>query len=207
MIKARHSSFFGFVFRCYLYCSFRRHFQKMEIINKVQDKGLPMLVVANHISWWDGFWALHLNDKLFKRKLHVMMLEEQLRKNLFLRRLGAFSICKNSRTMAESLGYAAGLLRNKNNMVVIYPQGEIKSVYEHSIVFNQGWKRMLEKNQWPVQVLFLVNLPDYFSGQKPTLRQYVASPEKNTNFSCQELESLYNDFYRQCLAEQRSIKC
>ncbi len=206
MIVARHSWWFERVFNLYLAFAFKRSFRKIETVGSVTDKGMPMLVIGNHISWWDGFWILRLNQKKFRRRFYVMMLEDQLHENKFLSKLGAFSIRKKSRDMIQSLNYASGILQNPGELLLLFPQGEIHSQYDVPVNFQKGWGRMLSKVKNPVQVLMVVHLLDYFSHPKPTLRQYVFSPEQTENFSCDQLESIYNDFYKQCLVKQKDLK-
>jgi len=202
MIKARHTSWFQSVFGIYLSWAFRRNFQRIEIIGDVKDKGMPILAIANHMSWWDGFWILSMNNKLFRRRFHVMMLEEQLRKNLFLSRLGAFSIKRKSKSASQSIRYAANLLSNKNNFFLIFPQGEIQSQHLFPFVFEKGWGRILLQKDNPIQVLMIANIVDYQSFRKPILRQYLYSPEKTSGFNCDELEAQYNAFYQDCIQNQ-----
>ena len=202
MIKARHTSWFQSVFGIYLSWAYRRNFRSMEIIGDVKDKGMPILAIANHMSWWDGFWILSMNNKLFRRRFHVMMLEEQLRKNLFLSRLGAFSIKRKSKSASQSIRYAANLLSNKNNFFLIFPQGEIQSQHLFPFVFEKGWGRILLQKDNPIQVLMIANIVDYQSFRKPILRQYLYSPEKTSGFTCDELEAQYNAFYKDCIQNQ-----
>ncbi|MFN3554858.1 MAG: lysophospholipid acyltransferase family protein [Bacteroidales bacterium] len=204
MIKARHSKFFQSLFGLYLSAAFRRHFQSMEVIGEVEDKGLPLLIIANHMSWWDGFWILELNKKLFRRRFHVMMLEEQLRQNLFLSRLGAFSIRKRSKSASTSIAYAASLLQDPANLLLIFPQGQIQSQHHHEFSFEQGWGRILnQQDEHPLQIIFVANLLDWGSKQKPILRQYIASPPAGQGFTCDDLEQQYNSFFNDCLSRQK----
>ncbi len=206
MITASHSRWFQFIFDIYLSRAFKKHFKSLETIGEVEDKGMPVLVIANHISWWDGFWMLSLNKKHFHRNFHVMMLEDQLRKNMFLRQLGAFSLRKRSRDMLESFAYAARLLKQPRNMLLLFPQGEITSQYDYPLDFQKGWGRILSMTHNPLQLLMVVHLLDYFSDPKPTLRQYVFSPEQTTGFNGDELEEQYNDFLQQCLEQQKALR-
>lgn len=206
MIAARHSPWFKRIFSLYLSLAFKRSFRRIETKGTFHDQKIPMLVIANHISWWDGFWIFHLNQKLLRRKLYVMMLEEQLRQNRFLTKLGAFSIRKNSRDMVESLQYASRVLENPQSFLLLYPQGEIHSQYDTPLNFQKGWGRILTRVKHPIQVLMVVHMLDYFSDPKPTLRQYIFSPEQTEDFSCDQLESLYNEFYQQCLQQQKALK-
>lgn len=206
MIVAKHSWWFERVFNLYLASAFQRSFRKIETVGSIAETQMPMLVIANHISWWDGFWILRLNQKLLRRKFYVMMLEDQLQKNMFLSKLGAFSIRKKSRDMIESLNYASEILQNPGEMLLLFPQGEIHSQYDVPVMFQKGWGRVLSKVNNPIQVLMVVHLLDYFSHPKPTLRQYVFSPDKTETLSCDQLEIIYNDFYNQCLLKQKALK-
>ncbi|TVQ13308.1 MAG: glycerol acyltransferase [Bacteroidetes bacterium] len=206
MIVAKHSRYFEWIFSLYLSSAFKRSFRQIETVGTIDDKGMPFLVIANHISWWDGFWILRLNRNILRRKFHVMMLEDQLQKNMFLRKLGAFSIRKKSKDMIESLNYASGILQNPKSLLLLFPQGEIHSQYDVPLLFQKGWGRMLSKVNNPIQVLMVVHLLDYFSHSKPILKQYVFSPEQTADFSCDELETIYNDFYKQCLENQKALK-
>ncbi len=202
MIEAKHVLWFQYMFSVYLSYSLKLHFRKIDIIGDVKDRDMPFLVISNHISWWDGFWILNMNNKTFKRKFYVMMLEEQLKQNMFLRKLGAFSINKKSKTLFDSLEYASKLLKNKSNMLLFFAQGSIQSQHKRQFVFEKGLDRILKEVDNNIQVLFVANLLDYYSFKKPALNQFLCSPEKTTGFSIQELEEHYNDFYKDSINKQ-----
>jgi 1-acyl-sn-glycerol-3-phosphate acyltransferase len=206
MIKANRSSVFEFFFGLYLDLTFKRNFKEIKTLGNYKDKGLPLLVISNHISWWDGFWIFRLNKRTLKRNLYVMMLEEQLRKNMFLRWLGAFSIKKSSRTIIDSLAYGAGVLHDPGNLLLLYPQGEFQSQYSEEQVFQNGWARILTMVNKPLQVVMVVHLLDYFSHPKPTLYQYIYSPDKITDFTSENLEESFNVFYKRCLENQKKLR-
>jgi 1-acyl-sn-glycerol-3-phosphate acyltransferase len=206
MIKAAHSYWFGWVFDKYLSFAFRRHFRRIETMGEIRDANLPMLVIANHISWWDGFWILMLNKNKFRRRFHVMMLEDQLRKNMFLSKLGAFSIRKRSKTIRESLDYASAILQHTNNLLLVFPQGQISSQHDYPMVFQKGLDRIIANVPNPLQIVMVVNLTDYFTEQKPGLRQYIYSPEIRSTYSGNELEVIYNNFFAQCIEQQKALK-
>jgi 1-acyl-sn-glycerol-3-phosphate acyltransferase len=178
----------------------KRSFHSVSIKNDLNDKGLPVLLICNHVSWWDGIWSFYINKKLFKRKFHFMMLEEQLRKNWFLNYTGGFSVSRNSRQVIESIRYAAELLRDSQNLVLFYPQGEIESIHRQDFVFQKGIERMLQLVQQDIQVVFLVCLVDYFSNVKPSVNAYLYDYEGK--FSYNALQDEYNSFYKKCLLSQ-----
>ena len=133
-----------------------------------------LLILGNHFSWWDGFLIYELNRKHFKKRFHVMMTEEQLQKHKFLRTAGAYSINKqNPRKMLESLSYSAKLLEDPNNLVLMFPQGQIESQHRQAITFQSGLMRIIKQTKAPFQVLFCSNQVDYYSNRKPTLKAFM----------------------------------
>ncbi len=134
-----------------------------------------------------------------------MMLEEQLRKRLFFRSLGAFSINPGSRSAIESLNYAGEVLESNKNLLILFPQGKIHSLYTSEIDFQKGWFRIIKNAVNPVQIIFLANLTDYFSYRKPSLVTYLEEYTKTENFVLDEIAARYNDFYQKCLDHQKKM--
>lgn len=180
-------------------------FREVNYHGEPEDKGLPILMIGNHFSWWDGFFALNINQRNFHRKFHIMMLEEQLQQRMMLNKTGAFSIKKGSRSMVESLNYASELLEDKANMVVLFPQGSFQSIYDRPLIFEKGWFRIIEKASQPFQVIFFHALIDYFSHRKPTLHFYLYSHD-HTGDDHDSFEAAFNTYYLQSLEKQKSYK-
>ena len=199
--RAKHNFFIYTFFKLYTVWKIRRNFNRVFITGEFSDRQLPVIIIANHISWWDGFWAEYLNLKVFHRKFfYFMMLEEQLTKNNFLNYTGGFSIKKKSKSIIESLNYTAGLLEDNRNIVIVFPQGEIQSLYNSSINFDKGLEFILKKLTGKVHIIFLASLVDYFSGQKPGLYMYyIEYTEKDLTVSAIEKE--YGLFYKRCISE------
>ncbi len=126
------------------------------------------------------------------------MLEKQLQKHWYFQYTGGYSIKKNSRSVLDSLNYSVELLRQAENMVVMFPQGKIHSLYQNKIVFEKGIERIVEHIAPDTQILFVANLVDYLSDSKPNLYIYVkAYLAKDINQTDIQLE--YNQFYEQVL--------
>jgi len=200
MLKAKHLFFFYHFFRLHSLWNIQRHFEKVEISGVYEEKGKPLLIIANHISWWDGFWVVYFRQKVVKRRFHFMMLEEQLEKNWFLRFAGGFSINKKSKTIIDTIHYTQALLENPENMVLIFPQGKIESHYLTSLTFEKGIQKIVTKSK-DAQILFSVHLIDYFSNKKPTLFIYFKEWERSS--PQENIEEQYNIFYQSCLEIQK----
>lgn len=195
MIKARKQElplwFFTTYFRILQKILFRR--VDFRLINIIPEG--PVLLLQNHFSWWDGYWSYFIAEKILKRSFHVMMLEEQLKKRLFLVRTGAFSINPEGKNMLTSMRYAADLLINPENVVTIYPQGRIQSNYIDHLTFEKGAETLLRLSEQTVQVVFAAAHINYGSPARPGAQvfiKYAGGKKYTTN----ELESAYNDFYR-----------
>lgn len=202
MIKAHHT------YRGRKICSFysgyklRRAFQDIRSVGDLSDTGLPILMIANHFSWWDGFIQYRLNTQVYKRKFHVMMLEEQLRKNMILNKGGAFSVKKQSRDIIETLNYSMELLTQPDNLVLIFPQGKIETIYTNQFHFESGLNYLFRHHRDSIQLTFNINLIDYFSNRKPTLNVYVASCVHSPADDFLSIEKAFNKFYADCITQQ-----
>ncbi|WP_347838213.1 lysophospholipid acyltransferase family protein [uncultured Draconibacterium sp.] len=200
IIKAKHHFFLDPFFRYYVLWKMKRSFQSFSVVGKVHDNGLPVLLICNHISWWDGIWTLYTNQQLFKRKYHFMMLEEELRKNWFFQYTGGFSVKKQSRTIIETLDYTAELLGNTNNLVLMFPQGKINSMHKNNFVFEKGIQKILERTKNEIQIIFQANFVDYLSTARPQAYFYVGTYLGTKKVEL--IEKSYNQFYQQCLNTQ-----
>jgi hypothetical protein len=133
-----------------------------------------------------------------------MMLEEQLRKNVILNFAGGYSVKKNSRTIIESLNYTAELLQKKDNLVLMFPQGFMQSIYNSEFVFEKGIEKILQKVSNQIQVVLLANLIEYFEDPKPKLYSYLI--DFNGDYTTKTLQTKYNEFYKQCIENHKKKK-
>jgi len=179
------------------------HFRKINFKGEFNDRGMPLLMIGNHFSWWDGFIANLINIKILHRKIHVMMLEEQLSGRKFLNRAGAYSIKKKSRSALESLRYSGELLSEKSNLVVLYPQGEFQSLYLRPVSFGKGVKIIHSFAVKEFQLIFYAALPEYFSHRKPTLAIYFVEADRDLLKNPSALEEEYNRFIESSVIQQK----
>ena len=205
ILKAKHNFIIYPFFKWYAGFIIKRHNSTVKITGDFKDRNLPVLLISNHISWWDGFWAMYINQKVLHRKFHFMMLEEQLRKYWFFNFTGGFSVNKSTKSIVDTLNYTSGLLKDKENMVLIFPQGEIQSLHNQNLQFEKGVERILKNKENAVQVIFLVNLVDYFSNPKPGIyfhiREYV-----NGAFDLKSIQQNYTKFYAESVDKQMTFK-
>ena len=161
------------------------------------------MLIGNHFSWWDGFIANFLNIRVFHRKFHVMMLEEQLNSRMFLNKAGAYSIKRGSRSVIESMQYTVDLLSNAENLVVLYPQGVFESQYLRPVRFEKGVCTVAARVTNEVHLVFYAALVDYFSSHKPSLSVYLREVPREIALSPESIESAYNAFLSECTLQQK----
>jgi 1-acyl-sn-glycerol-3-phosphate acyltransferase len=201
MLKAKHHKLIFPFFRWYTVWQIRKKFGEIHFHGVFTDRKQPVLLIANHVSWWDGFWALFLNMKKFSRNFHFMMEEDQLKKYWYFNHCGGFSVRKNSREILTSLAYSRELLQNPDNLVLIFPQGEIQSIHRQHFRFEKGIGKIAAGMESKIQLMMVVFLTDYFSSPKPGLYIYF-SEFREEKFDLEAMESAYNRFYTECLYRQ-----
>jgi 1-acyl-sn-glycerol-3-phosphate acyltransferase len=204
ILKAKHNFFVYGFFKLYSNFKTRVRFKPVNVVSDFVSKDMPVLLIANHVSWWDGFWALYLTQIIFRRKFHFMMLESQLRKFWLFNYSGGYSVDKNSRNLIETIRYTCELLRHKENLVLIFAQGKIHSMHQQDFVFEKGAEFILKKLENPVQVVFLASLVDYFSNQKPSLTFYLTE-YSGADFTTGALQQSYRSFYMSCIENQEKL--
>ena len=127
MIKAKHHIVIYPLFKGLIHLLLKRNFRSIHIESDFENNGKAVLLIANHISWWDGFWMEYLNQKITHRRFHFMMLEDQLKKHWYFRYTGGYSVKRKSKEIVKSIEYTNELLSNPKNIILMFPQGKIHS--------------------------------------------------------------------------------
>ena len=201
MIKAKYSEAWLWFYSSYFRVLQKIYFRKISVITEaVFPENQSVLLLQNHFSYYDGYWSMYLCKRVFKRRFHVMMLEEELAKRMFLTRCGVFSVRKNSRELIESLNYANELLQDPLNVVTIYPSGEIVSQHQQNFQFQQGFIRIAGHRDNHSLIAMAVVLVDHFSQVRPEIRIYLKNYSGDR--TSEAIESAYHSFYQTCISKQ-----
>ena len=201
MIKARHTWFGKQVFDRLVPFLIKRHFRDfvIEEAPDLEDEK-PVLILANHFSWWDGFTHYYLNRQLFRKRFHVMMLEDELTKRPLFTQAGAYGVRKGGRDVIETLDYTVQLLNDPYNLVLIFPTGQIQSLYRQEMHFQKGIGRILKDGAANCLVLFSFILPEYGSYPKPTLHSYIRK-YRGSDFQLKSLEAAFGQQLEEVLKQ------
>ncbi|MGV3622416.1 MAG: lysophospholipid acyltransferase family protein [Archangium sp.] len=125
MIRAAKQPLFTWALGHYVHWKLRSNFRAMWCDGALPESDEPLLLYANHTSFWDGF-AAHAFSEANHRDGYALMEEHNLARYPFLRRLGAFSIRRGeAKSARETLKYAAQLLAKPRAAVCVFPQGTL----------------------------------------------------------------------------------
>ena len=102
---------------------------------------IPLMAVANHVSWWDGFLLIELQRAMRPgAHFHTVMSESELKRHPFLGSLGAIGID------AHSPGSILKCIRElkqrvearPDSMIFFFPQGKIRPSWRRPLEFKRG---------------------------------------------------------------------
>lgn len=205
MLAPRRNKLIYLFFSWYISRLIRSDFEHFGF-NKVGfDDKQSVLLLANHFSWWDGFFIFQINRLYFKKRFHVMISEENYNKVWFLKYLGSFSVKKNSRSIIQTLEYAGRLLDNPENLVLIFPQGKLYSGHTDEIQFEKGLMNLINQSSKKFQYIFAASFVDYFGYRKPSVTCYLKNWESAEFTSLQLIKSTYNKHYETSRQHQTAV--
>ncbi len=206
MIPQRRSTFITKLFAPYLAYKLRKAFHVFKHDGVDIMSGHSILLLCNHFSWWDGFWAGQLTHTYLHRDFHIMMQEDHIKKRMFFNRLGGFSINRKSKEVITSLQYAATLLGDPKNLVTIFPQGELVSNHTEEINIERGIDYIVKKIKGDCQVIYYSAFIEYFESLKPSVYIHFLNCGTNHDFDYEKVKVLINDHHKKALKEQVNVK-
>jgi 1-acyl-sn-glycerol-3-phosphate acyltransferase len=185
---------------------FKIYFKGFIIKNRIDlDSNKSVLLFCNHFSWWDGFFQILLSEKIYNKKVHILMLESELKKRKFLTYLGMFGIGQNPRDVKETADYIANLLKDSRNLVMICPQGAMESNHkiepEWKLTFLDTPKRYNLNTNLICSFIF----PEYLQFYKPSLYVYNYLID-NAILSKEEISFQLSKFYSEAKIDLNLIK-
>lgn len=124
-----------------------------------------------------------------------MLLEDTLIRQPMLKYGGAFSVSKGSKSIIESLDYAAQLLNDPQNLVLIFPQGKLYSNFINEVQFEQGILKIMAKAEGKFQLAYAVAFIENFQHKKPTANIYLSNHTNCTFESIEALTRHYQQYY------------
>jgi 1-acyl-sn-glycerol-3-phosphate acyltransferase len=202
MIPQRSNRLVKKLFAPYLAYRLRKAFKALKHDEVEVFAGYSVLLLCNHFSWWDGFFAGHLTQTYLKRDFFIMMQEDHLQKRMFFNRVGGFSVNRKSKEVVESLQYAARLLDDPNNLVAVFPQGALESNHINEINIERGIDYIVKKVKGDCQIIYYSAFVEYFESLKPSVYFRFLNCGTNRDFDFEKLKTMINDHHKKALKEQ-----
>ncbi|QKJ32355.1 1-acyl-sn-glycerol-3-phosphate acyltransferase [Mucilaginibacter mali] len=206
MITHRRNNIAQYLFRKYVYFRMRTHFRVIQH-NTIDIKpGHSVLLLCNHFSWWDGFWSDWITAKVLHHKFHIMMQHDHIEARKWLRYMGGFSIDRHSKEVITSLNYTAELLNDPNNMVTVFPQGELVSNHATGINIERGIAHIVKKIKGDCQIIYYSAFIEYFESFKPSVYFHLLDCGTNRDFDFERLKAQINEHHKKSLEEQVNVQ-
>jgi len=125
----RHRRWFQRVFRPYVRRKLARAFDGVHVAGfdevRAQLDERPLILAANHCSWWDALLLVALDD-LLDSESYCLMDADNLRKLPFFGWLGAVPLDRSQPKQAlKDLRASAALVQRPNQVMWIFPQGRL----------------------------------------------------------------------------------
>lgn len=121
----------------------RRSFHSVRLLGApdvAAFAGRPLVIYANHPSWWDPLTGLVAWRRLFADRIPYAPIDSvAVEKYAFFKKLGFFGVERNSARGARNfLRVARELLRRGDTLLFMTPQGRFADVREPQLDFEAG---------------------------------------------------------------------
>ena len=129
--------FFRHIVRGY----FRRHFHAVRIsgTSRFIHNGSPLILYANHSSWWDPMVSVLLASKLMRGRRHYAPMDaDALERYGLLKRIGIFPVEMKTRRGAVQFMRIGDEVLAAGGVLWITPQGRFVDVRERPLEFKPG---------------------------------------------------------------------
>jgi hypothetical protein len=205
IIKSKPLSPFFFKFLAFfLDILIKLRFKKMVIKGIDINPGHSYILMCNHYSFWDGFLAYYLCNKVLWKKdgmkrLYIMSLKKQMEKNPWLQYVGSFSVDPRKLSLHESFTYAAEMLSEPGNLLLFYPQANLESSHIRHIFFEEGLYEIVTQIKGNCQLIWSSNIMEYFESLKPTVYFDLLDCGTNHTFDFDALKRQVNTFHRKAI--------
>ncbi len=137
---------------------------------------VPVLAIANHTSWWDGFLS-HQLTRALGRSFRILMEAEHLGRYRVFRRVGALPLERRSaRQAVRDLEVASQCLAEPGATLWIYPQGMRRPAGEVPTRLEHGAAWLLGRHRGPLLVVPTAFRYPFLSEQRPEAFALIGSP-------------------------------
>jgi 1-acyl-sn-glycerol-3-phosphate acyltransferase len=183
--------FFTRIVRSY----FRRHFRAVLVqhAERLRDATGPLIVYANHSSWWDPMVSILLAQTLLPERKHYAPMDAvPLARYPILRKLGIFPVeLATARGAVQFLRTSEAVLAS-GGVLWVTPQGRFADARERPLAFKDGLAALVARVP-EVTVLPLAIEYTFWNERLPETLMHFApvlhvGPDVSTEITTRELE-------------------
>jgi 1-acyl-sn-glycerol-3-phosphate acyltransferase len=169
----KNSAWFTRMFAAYSEWLLKRNFHSVRVLgepNLDQFEGRPVVIYANHPSWWDPIVGLVLWRRLLRNRISYAPIDaSMLKKYGFFKRLGYFGVDKRSISgVRQFLKTGVSLLRRADTLLFFTPQGRFADVRETRPEFEAGLSHLAARSTEAVFIPMAVEFT-YWEEKRPEI--------------------------------------
>jgi 1-acyl-sn-glycerol-3-phosphate acyltransferase len=142
------------------------------------DPSLPVILIPNHISWWDGFMCFEIQRRLRPGSgIYSLMLETELRKFPVLRQVGCFGIHPGNPASVRRafMQFRDLVTADPYRTLTFFPQGRISPMRQRPLRFSRGIE-LLVRLSGRVQCIPVALHIEPLNAAKPTFFVHAGKP-------------------------------
>lgn len=134
--------FFGRLFERDLKASFHA----VRCSGSVPDHPGPIVIFANHPSWWDGELFAWLSTSMFASRRNFVPIEAaMLERYRFFRKLGAFGVSPGYKGAAAFLAVSDAVLSLPDGLLLVNAEGRFRDVRERPLQMAPGLAHLAKR--------------------------------------------------------------
>ena len=138
------------LFSIYLRWYMRRHFHSLRVANagRIPPQAQPLILFANHASWWDPLTAMLLGQTILPEREHFAPMDETALAHYgVFRPMGFFPVDNASARGAGQLLRAGFQVLSRPGAVLwITPESQFQDVRKRPIVFRPGLGALMSRS-------------------------------------------------------------
>lgn len=147
----------------------------------------PVVLVSNHVSWWDGFLLRDVHRRIAPgTPLFTLMLARELERHRGFRRLGVLPLDARPASVRAALrALERQRAREPHFTVAWFPQGEIRPSWARPLGFRRGIELLVERLA-PCAVVPVALHIEPLNTVRPTAFVHAGEPVSDVSVSALE---------------------
>jgi len=185
LVRSFFALWFSFIDKIY--------FAKHHWIGELPPKQGPLLLLANHSSWWDGIWIWQQNRLFWKWRYSVPMLQQSLQQWPFLTHLGGLPLSRSKQLANQAKAVLEACVQN-DQLLLFFPEGQIRRASPKQHHFQKALlQRLLAQPK--LQLVFVYQVVVTSNRPRSEVFHFL---ETVPLASVEELQKQYADFAAHC---------